>query len=151
MELIMSEEQALSSEVQEQLNTEVDKQVSEFSAEDTAAKIFMIFLPQFKQLIRSMSVRQLKRLIAALIETPLEDTKYKHPTEEERAAFMLGTRLLEAKMVMMTSVYAEKMAEARKTQEASSLNTPPPGAVPVENFLQNVEQNGNINSSEGDK
>jgi hypothetical protein len=111
-----------------------------------AAGIFGRFLPQYKGLVRRLSNRQMKRLLCALIEVPLQKQDYKHPTKEEQAAFLLGDRLLQAKMTMIIHTVLEQQ---KKDMEAR-VNAPPPGAVPVEEVLTQTQNSGNIENTEGE-
>jgi len=125
--------------VQEQLQ----RATTDYDPFEAAAKIFTMFLPQFRMLVRSMSNRQLRRLVMALIEVPLQKKDYKHPTKEEQAAFMVGDRLLQAKWAMMLQTLEE---HARK----QSVNAPPPGAVPMEEVLQNSSGSGSMDLNQGE-
>lgn len=109
---------------------QIEKDTTQYDPMEAAAKIFSTFLPQYQHLVRRLSNRQARRLLNALIEVPLQKKDYKHPTKEERAAFMLGDRLLQAKWTMMLVTleqHARQQAEARA-------NEAPPGAVPIEDL-----------------
>ena len=118
---------------------------------EAAARVFTIYLPQYKQLVRNMSNRQMRRLLQALIEVPLQKRDYRHPTAEEKAAFVIGDRLLQAKWTMVTHTLIERMHREAQAQQA--VNSPPPGAVPLDEVLQSAPERGSIdpNSNQGDQ
>lgn len=106
-----------------------DKMLTEFDPMEAAAKLFHIYLPQFKVLVNKMKVRQLKRLVSALIEVPLHTQEYKHPTQEEKAAYLLGDRLLQAKWVMILDTLYKKQNEE---------NQPTPSEIELKKELESA-------------
>jgi hypothetical protein len=56
--------------------------------------------------LNTLSNKALRRVLNALIEVPLVSDKLNHKSENEKNAFSIGERLLEAKMIMvMHSMY----------------------------------------------
>jgi len=95
------------------------------SPQDLYAQLFYLYIPKFKNEVRGMSNKQLRRLLSALIETPLNTKPYKMMEVGERMVFQMASNLLEAKFGMMLSVMAEKQ---RKEQEAAQLSIETVGA-----------------------
>lgn len=114
-----------------------------FDPVEAAAQVFSTYMPQFKGLVRRLSNRQLKRLICALIEVPLQKKDYKHPTKEEQAGFIVGDRLLQAKWMMMLSAFNDYN---RKQAEAAAVNAAPPGAVPLDEALTAAKNRDSLNT-----
>ena len=63
---------------------------------EVAAQLYSLYLPRFLGIVDTLSNKQLKRLIRALIETPLMEQQPKFSTEDEKVAFAIGDELLQA-------------------------------------------------------
>lgn len=91
---------------------------------EVAAQLYTLYLPRFLGIVDTLSNKQLKRLIKALIETPLMEEQPKFSTQDEKTAFAIGDELLQAKMALVISALfgdvAMKQLEASqetKTEE----------------------------------
>lgn len=86
---------------------------------EVAAQLYTLYLPRFLGIIDTLSNKQLKRLIKALIETPLMEEQPKFSTQDEKTAFAIGDELLQAKMALVISALfgdvAMKQLEASQT------------------------------------
>lgn len=116
---------------------------TDYDPMEAAAKIFTMYLPQYKQLVRRMSNRQMRRLLCALIEVPLQKQDYRHPTKEEQAAFMIGDRLLQAKWTMVTHTLMAKLAQEveQQKQNESSITEPSRVSESPDEHVSNSGQN----------
>lgn len=72
--------------------------------EDLAAFNFKELLPKFYDKVEELSNRQLKRVVTALLEYPLERTGFRFSYVKEAEAFDLGMRIMDAKFIIMKTV-----------------------------------------------
>lgn len=72
--------------------------------EDLATHDFQTLLPRFYDKVEELSNRQLKRVVTALIEYPLERTDFRFSYVKEAEAFDLGMRIMDAKFIIMKTV-----------------------------------------------
>ena len=70
---------------------------------EVAAQLYTLYLPRFLGIVDTLSNKQLKKLIKALIETPLMEEQPKFSTQDEKTAFAIGDELLQAKMALVIS------------------------------------------------
>ena len=91
--------------------------------EEIAAQLVYFYTPHFLALVNQLSKKAVKRLVKALVEYPLNDKEYKHTSEEEKTAFLVGTRLLDAKYVMIFDTY-NKSLETLQTAADKAKETP---------------------------
>lgn len=91
--------------------------------EDAFAACFYVYFPRLEMLVSKLSNRKLRRLIRAIIETPLNKKQYNMFTTEEKEAFVLADKLLESKFLMIIHTQLEYMKEleAHKDLEAKEL------------------------------
>lgn len=117
---------------QEELTTEnklelktdpVPQPVPESHPVDGAAALFQMYFPLYKNVLWKLSNKQLRRLLSALIEVPLNGKAYKMLEKEERQVYMIADKLLQAKWSMMlyTMVEQDQEAQAKKEQEEKLL------------------------------
>lgn len=107
---------------EEQIGTEAPAQVEGVassalsdpgpSVEDMAAHDYKNLIPVFYKYIDFMSKKQLKNLMKALVEYPLERDQPKLAYEDERKAFYFGMQIFDCKFVIMKAVM-----ELAKNQE----------------------------------
>lgn len=90
----------------------------ETNAIDSACTVFGMYFPKFVSMVDQLSNKSLKRVLIALVGTPLEDVKPNLKNSEEKAAYLLGEELLKAKMVIIID------AMYRNQQQAEQLTTP---------------------------
>ena len=93
---------------------------SGLSPTEAAATMFYMYLPKYKQLVDTLSNKQARRVLKALVEVPLQNADYKHPTEEEKTAFLIGDRLLQAKFVMMLETLSQSAQLAQQESETNN-------------------------------
>jgi hypothetical protein len=149
-------------QVEQQL---IKEQQPTFDPMDASAHVFQSYLPKYKQVVAQLSNKQARRVLNALIEVPLNEKPYKHNSQLEKAAFLLGDRLLQARWTMQLGVLQQdaikQAAEEVKAAEASNnvvaqeasvppidnlpvANAVPQGAVPLEEFLTSKNQDSII-------
>jgi hypothetical protein len=96
-----------------------------------AAKFLSAALPQFRTKLEGITGNQAKRVLAALIESPLEKETPGFTTKEAEDLFMLGLYISNAKFILfnvslknqeLTQNIEEKSAEAAIKDDAVSNN-----------------------------
>lgn len=90
-----------------------------FDPVQAASSLFETYFPIYCKQLDNLSRKQIVRLTKALVGLPLEEGfKPNLKDEKEVQAFMVGERLLQAKMVITHSVLTErqKEIEARKLE-----------------------------------
>lgn len=93
--------------------------------EEVAAALFTLYMPMFLGGIEKLSNKQCKRVLRALVETPLMDTPYNPTAPLERDIFNIGLRLLDAKYLMIMSTYQKNidtLHDAATNPEDTSLS-----------------------------
>lgn len=90
---------------------------SPHSPEDVAATMFHTFLPRLKHTVLKLSNKQLRRILIAVVESPLHDQPLELKTKEEKLAFYDALQLIEAKYIMVAATYAEKLDQESKKEE----------------------------------
>lgn len=98
---------------EEQTKTEETTTQPQPSAEDMATYEFQKLLPKFYDKIEELANRQLKRVVKALIEYPLEGTAFRFSYVKEAEAFDLGMRIMDCKFIIMKAVM-DMTADQRK-------------------------------------
>jgi hypothetical protein len=68
---------------------------------EAAATMFGLYAPKFESHIKTMSTGELRRLLNALVQYPLNEKEFVNESQKLRTAFSLGQTLLEAKWVML--------------------------------------------------
>lgn len=84
------------------------------SVEDMAAFDYQRLIPEFYKKIEELNNRSLKKVVAALVEYPLERSQFKWSYYQEREAFNLGMKLFDCKFVIMRAVLDLKQDEIKK-------------------------------------
>ena len=97
--------------------------VNRMSPADISAVFFQNYYPMFKQALSTLSNKEARRVIDALVQWPLEDANPLFKTKEAQTVFALGIRLIDAKTIMRDTVELEQMQQAQekeldKTQES---------------------------------
>jgi hypothetical protein len=110
------------------------------SIEEQAASTFHYGYPEFVKIVDSLSMKQLKRVLKALVEAPLSKTKPVFNVENEGVAFKLGMAIMNAKFIMFQSAIAEQMLKEREKEVAQ-----PSESVDT----QEVDQTNNKESESG--
>ena len=91
---------------------------------NAAANMYGLYMPKFKQGVDMLSSKALRRLLKALIEYPLEETKYQHSTPLEKQLMAIGHAVLEAKFLMILQTYnthMDKLEEALDPNKEADL------------------------------
>ncbi len=91
--------------------------------EETAAIMFHMFYPQFRNLLMGLSNKELRRVLAAIVgkghssepETPL------FHTQKAGTAYKMGLELLSAKFMMIQKLELDAFEKAHQEQEAKNL------------------------------
>jgi len=123
-------------ESQPEQSAQPGKSLSQDPAE-LAATFFGLYQLKLGQLINKLSGKKLRRAFYHAIVYPLEGENYSPTDEDEKNAFLIAMRLIEAKMVMIQAVELEKIREAQE-QESKQ-----PDSVPeTEQVAQENENNG---------
>lgn len=84
---------------------------------EAAATMFGLYAPKFEAHIKTMSTGELRRLVNALVQYPINDKEFVNESQKLRTAFALGQVLLEAKWVMLMQSMME--VEQNKLQASS--------------------------------
>lgn len=127
----MSEETKTGKEVEQELleeaSQESQQEVQQMSPEAVSSQLLMIYTPIYENLVNGLSANAMRRLLKKLVEFPLNEKEMKATSEQEQQTFAIGTRLLEAKFVLIMQTYnenaqkmqedAEKAAEAQEKEE----------------------------------
>lgn len=80
---------------------------------DQCAGLLENYRPKFVAGVDKMSSNQLRRLLKTLVEYPINDRPYNPKDGEEKAVFMLGTRILEAKhTLIMYTMFGEALKQS---------------------------------------
>jgi hypothetical protein len=111
----MEEQQQVLPKTEEEL-----KQSNMTDPDEIAATMFGLYYPKFSQIVQRLSNRACKRLLTNLVGSPLVETKNVGSTEDERNAFAIGDRLLEAKYVMIMNTVAKKFEQALVEQQQTT-------------------------------
>jgi hypothetical protein len=90
---------------------------------EAAATMFGLYAPKFELHLKEMSTGELRRLINALVQYPLNEKEFINDSQRLRTGFALGQALLEAKWVMLTHAFMEQeQARLRENEENQTTN-----------------------------
>lgn len=113
---------------------------SKLSPADQASIFFQNFYPMFKSRLSALSNKDARRVIDAIVQWPLEEENPKFNSNTAEEVFVLGTRLLDAKMIMRNVVELEQMQKALDKQNETGDNTQvPEGAEISSEFIKENE------------
>lgn len=84
------------------------------SLEDYAAHEYQKLLPQFYEAIDDLSNKQLKKVSQAIMEYPLEKVDFRWSYEKEKKAFIIGTKIMDCRFVIMKAVLDMKKEEIQE-------------------------------------
>jgi len=104
-----------------------EEQASNVPPEETAAKLWTLYWPLYRSAVNNMSNKQMRRVMKALIEVPLNSKEYKLMSKEEKQVFAIGTNLLEAKWQMMLhtlSKHHQKILDDEAAKAVAPQETP---------------------------
>lgn len=88
--------------------------VNRMAPADVAASFFSQFYPLFKMRLSSLSNKDARRVIDALVQWPLEDSNPKFNSDTAAEVFGLGIRLIDAKTIMRDTVEMEQIEQRKK-------------------------------------
>ena len=94
-----------------------DNEFRNAGPEEVAAQLFFLYQPKFKMLVQRLPLKALRRVINALMEYPIQQIDYKHQSEGEKNAFLIGDRLLEAKYLMIIHAMHDQIQARIKTEQ----------------------------------
>lgn len=94
---------------------------AELEPEAILARELALNLPQFKNMVDTLSNRQLRRVLKAIVEVPLNDTKYKATSEAERFIFKCADTILQCKFALMLRTYSESIETLQAASEGKTL------------------------------
>ncbi len=124
-------------QLEQTLIDEANKKAEDRPPEEIASMMFAMYLPRFFTQVDTLSNKDLRRLVKALVETPLNDEPYKFHSPAAKEAFNIGVSLLDSKYVMIMHTYSEgnnleKLHEAATSEVDTSLD----------NTQEEVNENG---------
>lgn len=92
--------------------------------EDVAAAMFSMYFPIFHNVTKKLSNKQLRRILNALVEVPLNGKEYKMLKKDEKEVFQIGSALLESKWQMMLYALQKHHEELTAKQAEETKETP---------------------------
>lgn len=118
-------DQVLDTRSPQEIEAELVKQAEQASIEaasnmspaDRASMFFQAMYPQFEHSLNGLNRKELIRLCAAIVHYPLEDIMPK--TDAGDRALQLGSRLVDAKLVMRETIAMEHMQELQDKEKAA--------------------------------
>ncbi len=115
-----------------------------------AENILTTLYPQFGMRLDKLSNKQLRRVIMTLVKFPfLEKHEMKLKTQEEKAAFMFGERLIYANMVKRARAELDRtFGEVAKEQNGENTNGNSGGALEDGGSASEIASSATINSGE---
>ena len=141
-ELIMSED--VEGNVEEKFDAKAIEeemiQIAQNRAEDpaeTAAMVYHMYRPEFIKRVVKLSSRAKSRLIAMLVQYPLNGDNIKFSNDEEKAVYFLADSMIQAKFVLMMDAYKAGAEELVKAQDEFIFNK-----EEVETLLKEGEESG---------
>ena len=84
---------------------------------EAAAMMYGLYMPKFKQGLKTLGSRARIRVMNALIEYPLNERKYNHVTLLEKELMAIGHAVLEAKFVMIMATYNQNLDKLIKAAD----------------------------------
>lgn len=96
------------------LPAEVKAEEPKPSMEDYAAHEYQKLLPRFYEAIDDLSNKQLKKVTHALMEYPLERIDFQWSYEKEKQAFIIGTKIMDCRFVIIKAALDMKQDEIRE-------------------------------------
>lgn len=93
------------------------KRAEQLSPADMSSQFFMQFWPMYRQRVATLSNKDARRVLEAIVQWPLEDETPKFNSQAAKEAFSLGTRLIDAKTIMRDTVELEMMQKNLEKKE----------------------------------
>jgi hypothetical protein len=110
--------------------------ISAQAPEVVATQFFKMVYPMYQARIHSLMARDAKQVLDALVSWPLENEHVTFRSQAVESVFSLGTRLLDAKFIILQAAQMDEKIALDKKSETSDTNT-----AAVENVLATVETN----------
>ena len=111
-------------EVEQAMLDKVKEKEQNIDPAEVAAQLFTLYLPRYFAHVDNLSSNALRRLCKALVEVPLNDTPYNHTSPQEKEAFAIGDRLIQAKFMLIQASFYEN-ENNKALQEATDPNVEP--------------------------
>jgi lysine/ornithine N-monooxygenase len=89
---------------------------------ETAAMVYHMYRPEFVNRVTKLSSRAKSRLIAMLVQYPLNGNDIKFSSELEKECYFFASSMIEAKFVLMLDQYKEGAEELVKAQDEFIFN-----------------------------
>jgi hypothetical protein len=86
---------------------------------EAAATMFGLYRPKFEELVKTLSTGELRRVLNALVQYPLNEREFINEAQRVRDTFAVGQSLLEAKWLMLMQSMME--AQTSTKNDNSSL------------------------------
>ena len=110
----------MSDNQEQSTNLSLGKSETPFEA---AATLFGLYAPKFEQQLKQLTTGELRRVLNALVQYPLNEKEFLTDSQRVRTAFAIGQALLEAKWVMiMQSVMDQEQQKLRENEESETTN-----------------------------
>lgn len=93
------------------------------SIEDWSAGEYQRLLPQFLKKIEELNNRSLKKVTQALMEFPLERIDFQWSYDKEKEAFIIGTKIMDARFVIIKAALDLKQEEIRELLKPAEAQT----------------------------
>jgi len=85
------------------------------------ATYFTLYWPKFCQLVMKLSNKQLRRVLMAIVEHPLNEKPFHFTTQQEKDAFSIGVQLAQSNALMqMVTLTNSKEFEQSTLEEVPS-------------------------------
>lgn len=89
---------------------------------EAAATLFGLYAPKFEQHLKELTTGELRRVLNALVQYPLNEKEFLTDSQRVRTAFALGQALLEAKWVMIMQSVMDQEQTLRESEETQTTN-----------------------------
>lgn len=126
--------QEIEQEELKKLETATLDSLGKMKPEDLATHFFEMFFPMFQDKVRGLYANAANQVLEALVQWPLKEEKPKFKSKVQEDAFGLGTRLLDAKFIIMQSAQMDEKIRVDKLTELVDTNN-----TELQETLNNVE------------
>jgi lysine/ornithine N-monooxygenase len=89
---------------------------------ETAAMVYHMYRPEFIKRVTTLSSRAKSRLIAMLVQYPLNGTDIKFSSELEKECYFFADSMIQAKFVLMMDSYKDAAQEMVNAQDEFIFN-----------------------------
>lgn len=116
--------------------------ISAQAPEQVAGQFFQMVYPMYKARVDGLMAKDAKQVLDALIAWPLEIEHPSFRSEAVESVFSLGTRLLDAKFIILQAAQMDEKIALDKRSEAGDNNTEAVLATVQTSFEQGETANG---------